>query len=294
VDLDDAITSRHRECLKKLAADVASGDEAVLMDSRATLRGFLREYRDQSSKYLNELREELAHSARALEEIMEAMGQGDSDHQEGFRKSIGRLREIASLPEAGPIADAVASTAQAVEGQVDQIRKQSQLLVAQFQVEIRMLHRRIDGLEAAAMVDSMSKLLNHAEIEKRIRNSGDEWFTLLLIRTEGLRHAERQWGEAVASELAGAFGKRLRSGLPPDSVIGRWNHEEFIAKVTLGKAEALAAAKWLAENLSGPYACLNDGKTVRPALQVTAAVVDRETAESPARMLWRVAEFFKP
>ena len=238
IELDDALTGPHRANLKGLAEETASGEQGVLLDSRATLRGLLREYRDQASKYLNLLREELAHSARALEEIMETMAQGDDDHQEAFRKSVARLREIAALPEARPVSAAVVSATEAIEGEVEQIRKQTQLLVAQFQVEIRMLHRRIDSLEAAAMVDSMSKLLSRAEMEKRIGDSGDAWFSLLLLRVEGLRPAERQWGESVAAELAGAFGKRLRSGLPPEAVIGRWSHEGFIAKVSLGRAEA--------------------------------------------------------
>jgi GGDEF domain-containing protein len=293
IELDDAITGPHRGHLKGLAGEAASGEQSVLLESRATLRGLLREYRDQASKYLNGLREELAHSARALEEIMETMAQGDDDYQEAFRKSIGRLREVAALPEARPVSVAVVSATEAVERQVERIREQSRLLVAEFQAEIRMLHRRIDSLEAAAMVDSMSKLLSRAEMEKRIGGAGDEWFSLLLLRVEGLRLAERQWGESAAAELAGAFGKRLHSGLPSEAVIGRWSHEEFIAKVTLGRAEALAAAKWLTENLSGAYACLKDGKTVRPVLQVAAAVVDREAEESPARMLRRVDEFFE-
>ena len=82
---------------------------------------------------------------------------------------------------------AVVAATEAVERQVERIREQSQLLVAQFQVEIRMLHRRIDSLEAAAMVDSMSKLLSRAEMEKRIGGAGDAWFSLLLMRVEGLR-----------------------------------------------------------------------------------------------------------
>jgi GGDEF domain-containing protein len=293
IELDDAITGPHRANLKALAGEAASGEQSALLDSRATLRGLLREYRDQAAKYLNGLREELAHSARALGEIMETMAQGDDDQQKAFRQSIARLREVAALPEARPVSAAVVAATEAVERQVERIREQSQLLVAQFQVEIRMLHRRIDSLEAAAMVDGMSNLLSRAEMEKRIGGAGDKWFSLLLMRVEGLRLVERQWGESAAAELAGAFGKRLRSGLPPEAIIGRWGHEEFIAKVTLGRAEALAAAKWLTENLSGAYACLKDGKTVRPVLRVAAAVVDREAAESPARMLWRVAEFFK-
>ncbi len=293
IDLNDAATGAHRTHLNALAEAAACGEESALLDSRATLRGLLRAYRDHASHYLNGIREELARSTRALEELMETMSRSDGDHHAALRKSLGRLREIAALPEARPVSAAVVSATDAAEGEVEQIRLQGQLLAAQFQVEIRMLHSRIDGLEAAAMVDSMSNLLSRAEMEKRIGSSGDAWFSLLLMRIEGLRLAERQWGEPLAAELAGAFGKRLRSGLPSEAVIGRWGHEEFIAQVTLGRAEGLAAARWLTENLSGRYACLKDGKTVRPVLQVSTAVVDREAAESPAHMLLRAAEFLK-
>jgi GGDEF domain-containing protein len=180
-----------------------------------------------------------------------------------------------------------------VEQCVEQMRQQHQLTISQFQVEIRMLHQRIDSLERAAMLDAMSKLLNRGEMESRIRDSAAEDFSLLLMRAKGLGAATRQYGAPVAAGMAGAFGKRLRNSLPSDALIGQWGEEAFIAKVELPKREALAAARRIAEGLSGAYSCLSDGKTVRPSLLVSVAVVERESGEPPVRTLERAKEFFR-
>src|ERR1035438_1960781 len=45
VELDEEITRTHRQYLDALATEVATGTSEALSDSRATLRGLLREYR---------------------------------------------------------------------------------------------------------------------------------------------------------------------------------------------------------------------------------------------------------
>jgi hypothetical protein len=57
------------------------------------------------------------------------------------------------------------------------------------------------------------------------------------------------------------------------------------------KPEAMASAKWVAEHLSGAYACLQKGKTVHPAIHVTVAVVDNQPGDPPERTLKRIRDF---
>jgi GGDEF domain-containing protein len=164
------------------------------------------------------------------------------------------------------------------------------LTVSQFQVEIRMLHKRIDSLEASAALDMLTQLYNRTETEERIRSSSAE-SCLLLLRVAGIRLAEVHYREDVAAELAAAFSKRLRNCLPPTSVVGRWSHEEFVAILDLPKREVLTIAKWISEHLSGPYSCLLAGKTVRPSLHIDVAVVEN-AGNAPDRRIGRVKEFF--
>ena len=61
--------------------------------------------------------------------------------------------------------------------------------------------------------------------------------------------------------------------------------------VQMKKIDALVSGKWITEHLSGTYACLQSGKTVRPALQLNVGVVDTVTGEAAAQVLERVAMF---
>src|ERR1035437_4343944 len=65
IDLEEATTGPYRKHLETLAAKVEAGVPAALPESRATLRGLLRDYRDKAAKFINDLRKELSSGAGA-------------------------------------------------------------------------------------------------------------------------------------------------------------------------------------------------------------------------------------
>lgn len=289
IELEPAITEPHRKYLTALADEAGSGKPDVLEETRATLRGLLRDYRDKTACYLDRLRQELAGMAGALEQIMSSLAQTDGDHESRLRAALGRLRDLSRSPEGCAVGTVVMSAVDAIDQSWDQMRKEHQLTVSQLRVEMGMLHKRIDTLEAAASLDQLTELYNRREMEGRIR-SAPYPFCLLLARVSGFRLAESQFRPEVAAELTAAFTKRLRNNLPPNAVVARWGNEEFAAMLSIPASEATAVAKSIAEQLSGAYACLLAGKTVRPSLQLSVAVVDSEGA-TPDRILQRVKGF---
>jgi GGDEF domain-containing protein len=291
LELDQELTGNHRSYLRALAEEVASGDLEPLLDSRATFRNILRDFRDKGALYLANMRDELSATARALEEILDSLSQTDGEHESRLRAAVKRLRDTACLPEARLIANAVANAAETIEQSVDEMRKQHQVTVSQFQIEIRMLHKRIDALEAAASLDHLTRFYNREELIERVKGATAGEYCLLLVSARGLRRAEIQFGPPVSEELAGAFAKRLRNSLPPNAVLGRWGTEELVALVQMKKTEAVASGKWITEHLSGTYVCLQGGKPVRPALQLNVGVVDTAAGEAPERVLDRVGVF---
>jgi GGDEF domain-containing protein len=291
IDLHDEITVPYRQYLTALAGELASAQPEALAESRATLRALLRDYRDKAAKYLGALREELAGTANALQEILDSLAQTDSDHEAQLRTELGRLREISDSLETSAVRAAILAAADSIEQSLEQIRQQHQLTVSQFLVEIRMLHRRIDLLETSASLDDLTKLFKRDEIEKQLRSASGGKLCLLLVRASGFREAERQFNREVATTLAAAFGKRLRNSLPPDATIGRWSEEGFIAMLSVEMPEAMASAKRVAEHLSGDYACLQWGKPVHPSLSVGVAVVDHQPGDPPEQTLKRIKEF---
>jgi len=290
VEIEDRITGPHRQYLSALAADVKSQRTGALADTRATLRGLLRDYRDKAAQYLGELRDELAKTAASLQEIMESISQTDGDHDQQMRTALRTIRSVAASPDAAPVASALSSAASCMESSLEQMRKQHQFTVAQFLTEIRVLHKRIDSLEAAASIDDATKLANRMQMEDRIRGLAGGPFSLLLIRASGLRQAETTFNGEVAAELCGALSKRLRNALPPNAFVARWCHEGYAAVLRSSKVDAMTGAKAVGEQIGGPYACLLNGKTVRPTLQIRIAVLEHDTAH-PDWVIKQVSDF---
>ncbi len=291
VELDEDLTGPYRKYLSTLATEVATGTSGALADSGSTLRGLLRDYREKASQYLATLRDELAGTARTLEEILDGLGQADGDHEINVRTELGKLRQLAASPGYAALGTVISTTADSIENSLEQVRKQHQLTTSQFLVEIRMLHKRIDALESAASIDEVTHFATREEMAERIRAAAAGQYCLLLIGARGLRRAEVQFGKEVGDALSGAFAKRLRNSLPVATVIARWGAEEFATMLTAKNSEVLASAKWITENLSGDYVCLKSGKTVHPTLQLTVGVVDTGAHETPERIIERIGAF---
>jgi diguanylate cyclase (GGDEF)-like protein len=287
VELDDAITAPHREYLGVVVEDVSLGTAAALEDSRATLRALLRDYRDKAARYLNDLREELASTARALQQMVETMSEADGDHEKTVRASLAGLRALAESPEGAPVRAAMLDATDTIQTSLADMRRHHQVTVSQFLVEIQMLHKRIDTLERAASQDELTKLFTRKEMEQRIRTAAAGTYCLLLIKVTGFRLAEIQFDRGVAEELIAAFTRRLRNILPEQAVIARWGEEEFVALVAMPRTEAVALGIHLSEHLAGSYACLRAGKTVRPSLELRVGAVD-SAGETVDRVVERV------
>ncbi|MEO8596140.1 MAG: GGDEF domain-containing protein [Candidatus Solibacter sp.] len=291
VEFDEELSGPHRRHLNALAAEVASGTVEALEGSTATLRGLLRDYRDKSAHYLGGLRDELAGTARTLEEILDSLGQTDGDHEKTLHTAMGKLRQVAAAPANAALKVIISAAVDSIEQSLEQVRKQHQLTNSQFLVEIRMLHKRIDILEAAASGDELARFATREELSNLVRTSKAGQYCLLLISVRGLLRSEVQFGKAVASELAGAFAKRLRNSLHASAVLARWGAEEFAILLNGSKTDALASAKWITEHLSGPYSCMSEGKSVRPSLQLTVGVIDTAATDTPERILERAGAF---
>jgi GGDEF domain-containing protein len=289
IELDDGITTPHRKHLTALAEEVTGATLASLEESRGTFRGLLRDYHDKVSHYVADLREQLAGTARALQQIVDSLVHSDGDDEIRMRSALATLRRVVESPEAAPLRSLLSPAVENIQQSLEQARQEHEITIAQFQVEIRVLHKRIDALESAASVDALTKLFTRREIEERIRSSPSSGFCLLLIKVTGLRIAELDFSPEVGAELASAFSRRLTNSLPEGAVTGRWSEEEFIAITKLGRLEGIGLATHIADHLSGSYACLQAGKTVRPSLQLRVGVVD-SVGDNPEGILARIAE----
>src|SRR5262249_24973131 len=167
IELNKEATEQQRKHLATLANEVASGTREALEESRATLRGLLRDYRDKAAQYMASLRDELSARAGALEEIMSCLTQADGDHEGKLRSALETLRAVSTGKVGSLAVHALArGVADTIDQSIEQMRKQHQFTISQFQMEIRMLHNRIDVLETSAALDSLTQLYNRQDMEQ--------------------------------------------------------------------------------------------------------------------------------
>jgi GGDEF domain-containing protein len=277
VEIDREITGAYRQHLAAIRAEL-SGDLDVekLVASRSLLRNELRDYRDRASAFLNALRHELAEKAAALEAIVNAMAAADGDYEERLRTGLGKLRKLAGSPAADAIREVLTEACDQIEASIQEARKQNQLTVGQFMVEIKTLHKRIESLETASRKDEVTGLVSRVEMEARIASEVEQGqgFALILLKIRNLPMVQRQFGPKIRGEVLVAVAKRMPGGLPPQAVTARWSEDQFIVLLTLNKGEAIGLAKRLTQTLSGTYVCMENGKPQRPVLVINSAVVE--------------------
>jgi GGDEF domain-containing protein len=292
VELDDSMTVPHRKYLAALATEVTGAQPEALAESRSTLRGLLRDYRDRAAQYLAGLRDQLSSTAQALQDMVDALSQCDSDHTVKLRTALAGLREAVKSPEGSAVRSAVVAAADTIEHSLEQIRKQHQFTVSQFQTELRLLHSRIDSLETAAAIDETTRFSNRRFIGEYLGSPPAAGASCLVLKIRGLAQARARFGPAIAEDLVATFGRRLRNTLPKEAVVGRWSEQDFLAILPAGKPAEAISSQRVADHLSTPYACMMGGKVVRVPLEVTAAYLAATAGSSAEQILARVAEAF--
>jgi GGDEF domain-containing protein len=293
VDLDAAITAPHSKHLADLAAGLVDASAEELAESRGTLRGLLRDYRDRAAKFLGDLRKQLSNTAQALREMVEGLSQSDADHHDKLCNALVRLREAANSAEGSAVRAVVGAAADSIALSLDQMRKQHQLTVVHLQTELRLLHNRIDSLETKVTNDEVTKFSNRRFMAEYLGAIPAEGACLLILKIRGLAEARARFGAAIADDVVATFGRRLRNAVPRDAVVGRWSEQDFLAVAAPGKAAGGLPVKQVAEHLSMPYACMIGGKVVRIPLAVTAESLVAGPGATPEELHARVAEAFQ-
>jgi GGDEF domain-containing protein len=291
VEIDAEITPAYRRHMAEIAVEL--GSRAGIEDlaaTRSVVRNELRDYRDRAAAVLSGLRRDLAEKVEALQAIVEAMASADGDHEERLQKAILGLRKLASTPAAEPVRPALIEATTHIEVSIEEIKRQNSLTVGQFMVEIKTLHKRIETLEIAGRKDVLTGLFSRVEMEGRISAEIDlrAGFCLLLVRICNLPLIQRQFGAAIRADVVSAFAKRMNGGLPENTVMGRWSEDRFQALPAIGKTESMALAKRLTQHISGTYVCMDNGKPLRPSLQVNVSVLDHAPGNSYESLLARI------
>lgn len=288
VETDENLTKAYREHLEALAQQVkAAGSADALKRTRVSLLGELEEYAGRGTRYLKTLREQLAVTSRALTEIVESVRQDDSSGEQKLQKNLNRLAQVAQHPEVAKLCPEMKIMIAEVADSVTELRKQSQLVVAQLREEVSSLRGALSSAQQAAGRDAISGVLNRAETLAQIRKGMDsrKGFCLVFVWIASAGNLQRTHGSQSLDEIVVRFCQRLREAVGPEVPIGRWSDEQFVAMVERPKPEAMWLSDNLAGQLRGPYILRKNDWSKEVTLRLKSGVVESSASTDEARLL---------
>ena len=129
-------------------------------------------------------------------------------------------------------------------------------------------------LEEAAVTDGLTKLLNRAEIQRRIgeRLRSGETMSLIMIDIDNFKSVNDTYGHNEGDNVIVGLAKMLRTGIPvhnPNASAGRWGGEEFMVLMPYDLEFAVAAARDMCADFAALDFPLAGHRTI--SIGVTAA-----------------------
>ena len=276
--------------LRALAVTASGAAPDQFPECTAQLREILRECGEQTAAYVTRLEKERAGIEQALLDFASSLEKAADIGDQPIKSTVERLRLLSQSPEARPLRTALRAAADSVERGLEQLQRQHRLAVVNFQREIVSLHRRVDPSSPSPLQGQNAAFLDRPSLEMRLRETtpGKAWIALMRLR--GFRMLCNQPGLDAASQVLAAFLARSRNTFPIQAVLGRWGTDEFVAVFPPPDASVspMAFCRGILEGLSDPYTCVIEGRTLRPAIDISGCIVDTSARETPAQVLERV------
>lgn len=260
--------------------------------AQSSFRGELREYRDKSSAQLVKLRQEVENATAAMTIFAETVSSNGENHEQEVAIQLRALEAAAQKDNLAEIRGSIGSVVGAIESSVKQIQRGNQLVVAQLQDEIRVLHLQIEQERKALFTDRASGAWNRQKIDIHLDNllRQNQPFCLLLVSVRNLKRLDTQHSRTVVEGTLKALVTRFAAMLEDDAVIGRWTEDQFVAILDVPAGNAIPLSAEATRKLTGSYAVQENGLSQKVTVQATAGVIDRPAGTNAATFLEKLAQ----
>jgi GGDEF domain-containing protein len=272
--LDAQLFRQHLEALEeRLGAAVAPEHWEAL---QAGFRSELRAYRDKAAEQLGRMRADIKAAADAMLTFAESVASNGMDHEQQLQEELGQLNSAMQHENLSQVRVAIGSAVGAITASVAKTQSSHKLVVAQLRDEMRLLHKQIDAERRTLYTDRATGLWNRQKLDFEItdRLENDQPFCLLLVRLRNLKQLEAGYSRTILGGAVKALLQRLTALIGEETLLGRWNDENFAAILDIELAEAVAISREATAKLSGTYSVLGDGAWHNVPLQAAAGVID--------------------
>ena len=285
VEVDSALAVEFRNHLNKIEEQFrAAGSVEQITAAQSSFRGELREYRDKSAIQLQKMRKEVENATAAMTIFAETVATNGENHELEVSNELLRLETAARSNKLEEIRNGVGSAVVGIQSSVEQIKRGNQLVVAQLQDEIRVLHLQIEQERKALFTDRASGAWNRAKIEIHLDNllRQNQPFCVLLVCVRNFKQIENQNSRTVVEGTLKALIARFATVGGDEAVIGRWAEDQFLAILDVPSSRAMALSTEAARKLSGGYAVQENGLSQTVTVLARTGTVDRNPGADSA------------
>jgi GGDEF domain-containing protein len=272
----------HLKVIETQSRAAVSGTQ--LRDVQSSFRGELRDYRDKSAEQLKKMRKEIEDATAAMQIFADTVASNGENHEQEVSAQLRGLENTAQNTNVAEIRAGIGTVVKGIESSVLGMQRANQLIVAQLQDEIRVLHQQIELERKALYTDHASGAWNRQKIDTHLDNllRQNRPFCLLLVWVRNLKRLETQHSRTVVEGTLRALINRFAALLGEEGVIGRWSNDQFVAVLDMPVARAIALSGEATTKLSGTYAEQENGLAQRITVQATAGIIERPTGADTA------------
>jgi GGDEF domain-containing protein len=286
VELDPHSTEYFRQRLQLLDAQCGNASAPEHYNAvQASLRGELRNYRDQAREQMARMRKDLQNAAVAMKVFAESVTVSGDDHEVQLRQEVDRLEALASSDDIEQIRCGIEFAAGSLVRSIGQLRRSHHLVVMQLQDEIRTLHQAMDNERSRMDRDHVSGAWNRQKLNERIESllQRNDPFCVLLVSARNLRRLERQYSPAVMTDALRALVQQFDSILGGEAMIGRWSEDLFSAILEMDPSGAMALSAEINRKLSMSFPVWTSGVAQMLTIETSTGIVDRRRDSEPSK-----------
>ena len=286
VELDPRSTEYFRQRLQSLDAQFSQASAPEHYSAvQASLRGELRNYRDQAREQMTRMRKDLQNAAAAMKVFAESVSNSGDDCEQQLRVEVERLGALAASDDIEQIRYGIENASGTILRSYSQLRRSHQLVVTQLQDEIRTLHQAMDNERSRMDRDHASGAWSRQKLNERIENllRQNEPFCVLLVSARNLRRLERQYTPAVTTDALRGLVQQFDSILGGEAMIGRWSEDVFSAILEVDPSSAMALSSEINRKLSMSYPVWTSGVAQMLTIETSTGIVDRRRDSDPSK-----------
>jgi len=278
IEADPADLAEFREHLKTMGELWREAESTEAFRSvQASFRGELREYRDKVHERIARLRAEVEAGAKAMATFAAGITSTGADHEGQMKRELSRLETASRSDNLEEMRHSIRMAVAGITAGVDQLRREHQMMMAQWQDEIRMLHQEFQAERRALFIDKESGAWNKPKLDGKLEEvlRQDQPFCALLLVVRNLNRLERRHSRSAVEGALNALVRRFQGVISAEAFIGRYSREEFVAILDVAPAGAMALSRDVTKKLSGNYSIQEGGIAHDVAVEVIAGVVER-------------------